>query len=100
MTAASWYSSSKFKRSTIISSFWTGSNLSIHALHMLTSAGITASALYVRGNGVSLMDLRGVIRYADKMLGSSSAQLPLAPSSFLFNTFRIVLLMASACPLL
>ena len=100
MTAVSRYSSSKSKRSTIISSFWTRSNLSIRALHMFTLVGITASASYVSENGVSPVDLRGVVRYVHKMLGSFSAQLPLAPSSLLFNPFKIVLLMASSCPLL
>ena len=99
MIAASRYSSSKSKRSTIISSFWTGSNPSTRALHRFTMTGITASALYVRENGVSPMDLWGVIQYAHKTLGSSLAQLPLAPSNLLFNPFKIVLLMASACPL-
>ena len=53
-------------------------------LHKLTSASITTSAPYVRENGVSPVDLRGVIRYAHKTLGSSSAQLPFAPSSLRF----------------
>ena len=86
--------------SIIISSFWTGLNPSIRALHTFTSTGMTASAPYVRENGVSLVDLRGVVRYAHKTLGSFSAQLPLAPSNLLFNPFRIALLTALACPLL
>ena len=73
MTATSRYSSSKSRRSTIISSFWPGLNPSIRVLHMFTSDGITASASYVRENVVSLVDLRGVVRYAHKTLGSSSA---------------------------
>ena len=73
MTADSWYSSSKSKRSTIISSFWMGSNPSIRVLHMFTSASITASAPYVRENRVSPVDLRDVVRYAHKTLGNSSA---------------------------
>ena len=100
MVAASRYSSSESRCSTIISSLWTGLNPSIHALHMFTLAGRTASAPYVRENGVSPMDLRGVIRYAHKTLGSSLAQLPLTPSNLLFNPLRIALLAASACPLL
>ena len=100
MTAASRYSSSKSRCSIIISSFWTGLNPSIRALHTFTSTGMTASAPYVRENGVSLVDLRGVVRYAHKTLGSFSAQLPLAPSNVLFNPFRIALLTALACPLL
>ena len=79
---------------------WMGLNPSIYALHMFTSAGITASAPYVRENGVSLVDLQGVVRYAHKTLGNSSAQLPLASSSLIFNPIKIVLLIALACPLL
>ena len=100
MIATSRYSFSKSKHSTIISSFWTRLNPSTCVLHMFTSAGITASTPYVRENGVSLVDLRGVVRYAHKTLGSSLAQLPLALSSLLFNPFNIVLLMVSAYPLL
>ena len=75
-------------------------NSETHALHKLTSIGIMASAPYVRENRVSLVDLRGVIRYAQKTLGSSSAQLPFAPSSLLFRPFTITLFTASAWPLL
>ena len=84
----------------LISSFWTGLNPPILALHMFTSAGMTASAPYVKENGVSPVDLWGVVRYAHKTLGSSLAQLLLALSNLLFNPFRIALLTASACPLL
>ena len=70
------------------------------ALHKLTLAGVTAFAPYVKENGVSFMDLRGVVRYAHKTLGSSSAQLPFAPSSLLFRPFTSTLFTASAWPLL
>ena len=40
---------------------------------MFTSAGITASAPYVKENEVSPVDLRGVVRYVHKTLGNSSA---------------------------
>ena len=100
MVAASRYSSSKSRCSTIISSLWTGLNPSIRALHMFTSAGMTTSVPYVKENGVSPVDLWGVVRYAHKTLGSSSAQLPLALSNLLFNPLRIVLLTALAYPLL
>ena len=74
-------------------------NSETHMLHKLTSAGITASAPYMRENGISPVDLRGVVRYAHKILGSSSAQLPFAPSNLLFKSFTITLFMASAWPL-
>ena len=91
---------SKYQISSIISSLWARLNSSTRVLHKFTSAGMIASALYVKENGVSPVDLRGVIRYAHKTLGSSSAQFPMAPSNLFFNPLRIVLLMASACPLL
>jgi len=100
MVAASQCSSNKFKRSAINPSFWAGVNSSTPALHRFTSAGITASAPYVKENGVPPVDLLGVIRCAHKMLGSSFAHLPFAPSSLFFNSFTIALLVASACPLL
>ena len=59
---------------------------------MFTSTSMTASALYVRENEVFPVDLWGVVRYAHKILGNSSAQLPLAPSNLLFNPLKIVLL--------
>lgn len=55
---------------------------------------MTASAPYVRENGVSPMDLLGVVRYAHKMLGSSLAHLPLVPSNIFFNLIMIALLVA------
>ena len=100
MTTSSRYSFSKSRCSTIISSFWTGLNPLIRVLHTFTSASMMAYAPYVKENGVSLVDLRGVVRYAHKTLGNSSAQLPLAPSNLLFNLFKIALLTASAYPLL
>ena len=100
MVIASLYSSSKSRCSTIINLLRTRSNLSIRALHMFTSVGITTSAPYVRENGVSPVDLRGVVRYAQKKLGNPSAQLPLAQSNLLFYPLRIILLTASACSLL
>ena len=70
MIDASLYSSSKSKCSTSNLSFWVRANLATRALHKFTSAGITASAPYVRENGVSLVDLLGVVRYAHKMLAA------------------------------
>ena len=100
MVAASRYSFSRSKRSTIIPSFRAGLNPSTRALHRFTLASIMASAPYVKENGVSPIDLLGVVQYAHKTLGSSSAHLPFASSNLFFNPFTIVLLMASACPLL
>ena len=56
---------------------------------------MTASAPYVRENGVSPVDLLGVVQYAHKTLGSSSAHLPLVLSNLFFNPFTIALLVAS-----
>ena len=46
-----------------------------------TSAGITASLPYASQNGVSPVGVLAVVQYAHKMLGSSSGQIPFAPSS-------------------
>ena len=75
-------------------------NLATWALHKFTSADMTASASYVRENGVSLMDLLGFIQYAHKTLGSSLAHLSLAPSNLFFNLPTIALLVASTWLLL
>ena len=56
---------------------------------------MTTSVMYVRENGVSLVDLLGVIQYAHKTLDSSSAHLPLIPSNLFFNPFTIALLVVS-----
>ena len=45
------------------------SNSATHALHNFISAGMMASAPYVRENGVSPIDLLGVVQYAHKTLG-------------------------------
>ena len=100
MVATSQYSSNKSKRSTINPLFRAGVNSSTYALHRLTSADILASTLYVKKNGVSHVNFFGVIRFAHRMLGSSSAHLPFVSSSLFFNPFIIALLVASACPLL
>ena len=47
-----------------------------------TSAGMTASVLYASRNGVSLVGVLAVVRYAHRTLGSSSRQIPFAPSSW------------------
>jgi len=61
---------------------------------------MVASAPYVKENGVLPVDLLGVVRYAHKMFGSSSAYLPFVPSNLFFNPFTITLLVASAWLLL
>ena len=55
---------------------------------------MTAFVPYVRENGVSPVDLLGVVWYAHRILGNSSARLPLVPSNLLFNSFTITLLVA------
>ena len=93
-------SSNKFNCFNINSEFLVGLNPATRALHRFIFASITASTPYVREKGVSLVDLLGVIRYAHKTLGNSSAHLPLEPSNLLFNPFTIALLVGSAWPLL
>ena len=93
-------SSNKFNYSTINSAFLAGVNLETRALHKFISAGMTASAPYVRENEVFPMDLLGVVRYAHRTLGNSSAYRHLAPSNLFFNPFTMALLVASAWPLL
>ena len=61
---------------------------------------MTASAPYVRENGVSPVDLLRVVWYAQRTLGNSSAHLPLVPSNLFFNPFIMALLVALAWPLL
>ena len=62
MVSASWHSSNLSKCSIIKPLFWMGSNPATRALHKLTSVGITASAPYVKENGVSPVDLLEVVR--------------------------------------
>lgn len=100
MVADSRYSSNKSSCFTINSPFSGRVNPETRALHKLASAGMTASAPYFRENGVSSMDLLGVVLYAQRMLGNSLAYLPLAPSSLFFKLFTITLLVVLAWPLL
>ena len=64
------------------------------------SVGITASDPYVIENGVSLVDLLGVVRYVYKTWGNSSTHLPLASSSLFLKLSTITLFVTSAWPLL
>ena len=77
-----------------------GLNPKTQALHKFTSAGMTASVLYVKESEVSLVDLLGVVRYAHRTLGNSSAHPLLASFNLLFNPFTMALLLASAWSLL
>nr|POE83316.1 hypothetical protein CFP56_39882 [Quercus suber] len=96
MVADSRHSSIRSRRPLTSSPFWVWSKPSTRALQRFTLAGITASALYVKENGVSPVDLLAVVRYVHKMLGSSSANLPFVPSNLFFSPLRITLLVASA----
>ena len=100
IVADSQHSSNRFNCFSINSKFSTGPNPETWELHKFTSAGMTASASYVRENGVSPVDLLRVVRYAHRTLGNSSTHLPLAPSNLLFNPFTMALLVALAWPLL
>ena len=62
---------------------------------MFILAGMTASTPNVREKEVSPVDLLGVVLYAYRTLGSSSAHLPFASSNIFFNAFTITILMAS-----
>ena len=94
------HSSSMFNCFIFNSKFSAGLNLKTRALHKFISTGMTASAPYVRENEVSPEDLLGVVRYAHRTLGNSSAHLLLAPSNLLFNLLTMALLVASTWPLL
>ena len=76
------HSSNRSSNFTINSLFLVGINPKTRALHKFTLASMTTSTSYVRENGVSPLDLLGVVRYAQKTLDSSSAHLPLTPPSF------------------
>ena len=96
MVANSLHSSNWSRCLTINSSFSARTSPVTQALHKFTSAGMIAFAPYVKENGVSPVDLLGVVRYAHKTLVSSWAHLPLAPSNLFFNSLTIALLVASA----
>ena len=87
-------SSNRFNCISINFEFSVGLNPKTWALHKFTSAGMTASASYVRENEVSPVDLLGVVRYAHRTLVNSSAHLPLAPFNLLFKLFTMALLVA------
>jgi len=64
----------------------------------VTSTDRIASEPYVSMNGNSFAAVFLVIQREHKTLGSSSAHLPLASSSFFCKPCKITLLVASACP--
>ena len=99
IVADSRYSSNKSSCFTINLLLSIRANSETRALHKFTLSNITAFIPYVRENKVSPVNLLGVVRYAHRMLGNSSAHLPLIPSNLLFNPFTIVLLVASVWPL-
>ena len=90
MVTNSRYSSNKSSYFTINLLLSIRANSETRALHKFTSSSITASIPYVRENKVSPVNLLGVVRYAHRMLGNSSAHLPLIPFNLLFNPFYYV----------
>jgi len=63
------------------------------------STGMTASVPYTRVYGASWVEDWGVHLYAHSTSTNSSDHLPLAPSKRFFNCPRMILLAASAWPL-
>jgi hypothetical protein len=64
------------------------------------SSGMIASESYAKEKGVSLVDRQGVVQKVHKTLGISLTNFLLASLSLFFIPSRIVLLEASAYPLL
>ena len=62
------------------------------------SRGITISAPKVIEKEVSLMDLRGVVRYVQRTCGNSSTHFPFVLSSLFLSPLTMTLLTASAYP--
>uniref|UniRef100_A0A2N9HIY7 Uncharacterized protein n=1 Tax=Fagus sylvatica TaxID=28930 RepID=A0A2N9HIY7_FAGSY len=81
-----------------VCSLFSGSNSSECKVGRPISSGITASTPYVRENGVSPVEFRGVVLNVHSTLGSSSTHRPLAFSSIFLIPLRIVLLRDFACP--
>ena len=63
------------------------------------STGSTASDPYTKENGVCTVASLTVVRLAHRMPGSSSSQVPFAPSIFFLMPFRISLFADSTWPL-
>lgn len=63
------------------------------------SIGTTTSDSYTNPNGFYHVAFLSIVRTAQKTLSNSSVHLPLSVSSCFFNPLRIILFVASACPL-
>ena len=61
------------------------------------SRGITALAPYIIEKGVSPVDCRGVVRYVQRICGSSFTHFLFASSNLFLSPFTMTLLTASAC---
>ena len=66
---------------------------------MPISTRSTASDPYTKENGVCLVASLMVVRLAHRMSGSSSSQVPFAPSIFFLMSFKISLFADSTWPL-
>lgn len=71
---------------------------SILMVSNLTSIGIIALVPNVKLNGVSWVNVQGLVWYAHNTLGSSSIHLPLDTSNFIMSPCRIILLVTSTLP--
>ena len=80
--------------------FLVGSHSEVLRVGRPISSGMIASEPYASENGVSLVDLLGVVLKVHRILGNSSTHLPLASSSLFLIPSYMVLFDASACPLL
>ena len=65
----------------------------------LTTTGMTASLSYASRNGVSPVGVLAVVWYAHRILGSSSGQIPFAPSSRVLMILSKDRFVTSTCPL-
>ena len=65
----------------------------------LISTGMIASLLHASRNGVSLVGVLAVVRYAHRTLGSSFGQIPFAPLSWVLIILSKDRFMTSTCPL-
>ena len=64
-----------------------------------TSAGMIMSLLYASRNNISPVGVLAVVRYAHRTLGSSSDQIPFAPSSRVLMIWSKDQFVTSTCPL-
>ena len=80
--------------------FLVGSHSKVLRVGRPISSGMTTSEPYASENGVSPVDLLGVVLKVHRILGNSSTHLSLASSSLFLIPSNTVLFDASACPLL